>query len=212
MARKYGYIDPLLTNLAVDHSRKAREGLVGPVLLPRVPVPKPSGRYAIFDREAAYKVPDTTMAGERAKAGEFHASAKTRNYATTPYGLKSFIDRADLEFMEGPFKIWELRKTELLVDKLELAQEKRIAERILGLSGDKENAAGNKWANGRGDPFADVKAAIKKMFFRPNVMVFSEAVYDALEYHPVLLDKLGEANLIKKVDEANLSSCSASTA
>jgi hypothetical protein len=35
-------------------------------------------------------------------------------------------------------------------------------------------------------------------------MVFNEAVYDALEYHPVLLQYLGEANLVKKVDEANL--------
>ncbi|MCL2608505.1 MAG: hypothetical protein FWD94_01180 [Treponema sp.] len=210
MGRKYGYIDPLLSNLAVDYSNKAREGLVGPLIFPRVPVPKPSGRYAKFDKEAAFKVPDTTMAGERAQAREFHASAKMENYATTPYGLKSFIDKADLEFMDGPFKIWELRKTELMVGKLELAQEKRIAEKILGLAGrsvtltGNKEEAGNKWAGGKGNPFADVKAAVAKLFFRPNVMIFSEAVYDALEYHPVLLDKLGEANLIKKVDEANL--------
>jgi hypothetical protein len=42
------------------------------------------------------------------------------------------------------------------------------------------------------------------MFFRPNLLILPEAVYDALEYHPRLLDKLGKANLIKKVDEANL--------
>jgi hypothetical protein len=42
------------------------------------------------------------------------------------------------------------------------------------------------------------------MYFRPNLMVIPEAVYDAIEFHPRLLDKLGEANLIKKVDKANL--------
>jgi hypothetical protein len=49
-----------------------------------------------------------------------------------------------------------------------------------------------------------VAEAVGKMFFRPNIAVIPEAVYDAVEYHPRLLDKLGEANLIKKVDEVNL--------
>jgi hypothetical protein len=210
MPRKYGYIDPLLSNLAVDYSQTVREGLVGPLIFPRVPVPKPTGKYAIFDKETAFKVPDTTMAGERSQANEFHASAKKESYATTPHGLKSFIDNADLEFMDGPFKTWEKRKTELLVSKLELAQEKRIADTILNLSGRSitlsgtGSSAGNKWSKGGGDPFEDIRAAIARLFFRPNILQFNEAIYDALEYHPKLLAKLGEANLIKKVDEANL--------
>jgi len=210
MPRKYGYIDPLLSNLAVDYSQKVREGLVGPLVFPRIPVPKPSGQYAVFDKEAAFKVPDTTMAGERSQAKEFHASAKKESYATKPHGLKSFIDKADLEFMDGPFKVWELRKTELLVSKLELAQEKRIADRILSLAGRSTSLSGsgsaktNKWLNGGGDPFEALKDAIAKLFFRPNLLLFNEAIYDALEYHPKLLAKLGEANLIKKVDETNL--------
>jgi len=210
MPRKYGYIEPLLSNLAVDYSQKVREGLVGPIVFPRVPVPKPSGKYAKFDKEAALKVPDTTMAGERSQANEFHASAKTTSYATTPYGLKSFIDSGDLEFMDGAFKTWEKRKTELLVSKLELAQEKRIADKILNIPGRSTSLSGvgndkaNKWANGKGDPFQAIKDAIAKLFFRPNLLLFNESIYDALEYHPILIAKLGEANLIKKVDEINL--------
>jgi hypothetical protein len=210
MARKYGYIDPLLSNVAVDYSQKVREGLVGPIVFPRVPVPKPSGTYAKFDKEAAFKVPDTTMAGERSQAKEFHASANKVSYATTPHGLKSFIDSADLEFMDGPFKVWEKRKTELLVSKLELAQEKRIADKILNLSGRSTTLTGtgddkkNKWAGGKGDPYETIREALGKLFFRPNIMLFNEAIYDALEYHPKLIAKLGEANLIKKVDEVNL--------
>jgi len=210
MARKYGYVHPLLSNLAVDHSKKITGGLIGSKLFPRVTVPKPSGQYAVYDAETAFKVPDTTMAGERAQANEFSASGKKESYATVPHGLKAFIDRADLEFMEGPFRAWELRKTELLVTKLELAQEKRIAEKVLGLPGRSialtgtGGSAAAKWSNGGGDPFEAVKAAIAQCIYRPNIMIFSEAVYDALEYHPKLLAKLGEANLIKKVDEANL--------
>jgi hypothetical protein len=210
MAREKGYVSPLLSNLAVDYSAKVREAMVGPLLFPRVPVGKPSGKYAVFDKENVYKVPDAAMAGERSQANEFASSGKMENYATTPYGLKAFIDKADLEFMDGPFKLWERRKTELLVTKLELAQEKRIADLLTHLEGRTTSlagvgdAAGNKWAGGKGDPVAAIKNAIAQCFFRPNTMVFNEAVYDALEYHPVLLKYLGEANLIKKVDEANL--------
>jgi hypothetical protein len=214
MAREYGYVSPLLSNLAVDYSKKVRAGLIAPILFPRILVGKPSGKYATFSAENAYKVPDVTMAGERSRANEFATSGKMKNYAATPYGLKSFIDKADLEFMDGPFRLWERQKTEMLVSKLELAQEKRLADTVLSLGGRTTTlsgagtAKGNKWGSASstagGDPHGAIKDAIDKLFFRPNLMILSESVYDALEYHPRLLDKLGEANLIKKVDEANL--------
>jgi hypothetical protein len=212
--RENGYVSPLLSNLASDYSRSTRQGLIAPLIFPRVTVGKPSGKYAVFDAETAFKVPDVTMAGERSRAHEFAASGKMKDYATSRYGLKSFIDKADLEFMDGPFKLWERRKTELLVGKLELAQEQRVAGTIFALAGRSTTLSGagtgkaNKWANASastgGDPHGAVAEAIGKMFFRPNIAVIPEAVYDAIEYHPRLLDKLGEANLVKKVDEANL--------
>ena len=150
--RENGFVSPLLSNLASDYSRSARQGLIAPVIFPRVTVGKPSGKYAVFDAEAAFKVPDVLMAGERSRAHEFAASGKMKDYATSRYGLKSFIDKADLEFMDGPFKLWERRKTEPLVGKLELAQEKRIADTIFALPGRSTALAGagtgkaNKWS------------------------------------------------------------------
>jgi hypothetical protein len=214
MARDYGYISPLLSNLAADYSTTVRRGLVAPLVFPRVTVTKPTGKYAAFDAENAFKVPDVNMAGERARANEFNAAGRMETYATNRYGLKSFIDEGELHFMDGPFKTWERRKVEMLVSKLELAQEKRVADAVLNLIGRSTSlsgtgtGAGKKWSGASstagGDPAADINAAIAQMFFRPNLLILPEAVYDALEYHPRLLDKLGEANLIKKVDEANL--------
>ena len=214
MARTYGYISPLLSNLAEDYSKKTREGLVGPLIFPRIMVGKPSGKYAVFNKDSAYKVPDVTMAGDRSQAHEFNTSGAMKDYATTTWGLKSFIDKADMEFMEGPFKLWEKQKTEMLVGKLELAQEKRVADTVLSLQGRSATLAGtgtakaNKWSSASdtlgGDPFGAVQDAIKQLFFRPNIMVLSEPVFDALEFHPRVIDKLGEANLIKKVNEETL--------
>ena len=203
MSRERGYVSPLLSNLVADYALKAREGLVAPILFPRVLVGKPSGKYAVFDKENAYKVPDVTMAGERARANEFAASGVMKPYATTPYALKTFIDRAELEFMDGAFKLWEKRRTEHLVSKLELAHEKRVADTVLNLSG-RSITPSTKWKNGTGDPHTDIRNAIEKLFYRPSVMILSDPVFDAIEYHPKLLEKLGEANMIKKVDETTL--------
>jgi hypothetical protein len=212
--RELGYVSPLLSNLAVDHSKEVRKGLIGSILFPRITVGKPSGKYAVFSAEDAYKVPDVSMAGERSRAPEFFTSGKMLDYATHRYGLKSFIDNADLEFMEGPFRLWERQQTEKLVGKLELAQEKRIANTVLALTGRSTTLSGtgttktNKWGSASssagGNPYEAIRDATGNLFYRPNLMVLPESVYDAIEYHPRLIDKLGEANLIKKVDEANL--------
>ena len=182
MARTYGYISPLLSNLAEDYSKKARQGLVGPLIFPRVMVGKPSGKYAVFNKDSAYKVPDVTMAGERSQAHEFNTSGEMKSYATTPYGLK----------------LWEKQKTEMLTGKLELAQEKRVADTVLSLSGRSAALSGtgmtaaNKWSNASatqgGDPFAAIRNGIKEMFFRPNIMTLPESVFDALEFHPRIID------------------------
>jgi hypothetical protein len=116
--------------------------------------------------------------------------------------------------MDGPFRLYEKQAVERLTSKLELAQEKRVANKVLALPGRFTALSGsgtaktNKWSasggNTGGDPFGAVNDAIEQMLSRPNLMIINEAVYDAIEYHPVLLAKLGEANLIKKVDEQNL--------
>ena len=211
MPKQYGYINPLLSNLAEDYSKKAREGLIGQILYPRITVGKPSGEYAVYDKAGAYKVPDVTMAGERSQAREFNTAGKKKPCAATPYALKSFISKDGLEFMEGPFKLWEKQKVEMIVGKLEMAQEKRVADTVLSLAGRTAaltgtgNAKTDKWVNSGGNPFEAVQDAVKQLFYRPNLMVLSESVFDALEYHPKLLEKLGEANLIKKVSEETLS-------
>lgn len=210
MARDQHYVNPLLSNLAVDYSKSIRKGLIGSILFPRVTVGKPSGPYAIFTKEDALKVPDTTMSGQRAKANEVTTGGKKGTYATKPHALKIFIDKADLEVMDGPFKLWEKRNTELIVGKLELAQEMRIANQVGSLPGRSTTLSGtgeeitNKWANAGGNPYLAIRDGIAKLFFRPNIMILSEAVYDAIEFHPKLIEKLGEANLVKKVDEATL--------
>jgi hypothetical protein len=206
--RENGYVSPLLSNLAADYSAKTREGLVAPLLFPRVLVTKPSGKYAEYAAEDAFKVPNVEMAGERSRAAEFNTSGTMKTYATNRYGIKSFIDEGDLQFMEGPFKLWEKRKTEMLVTKLELAQEKRVAEAVTSLSGRSVTlagtgaGAGKKWSGASdtagGDPAADIRDAIDKMFFRPNLMIIPEAVYSRYRVPPATFETAGRGEPYKE--------------
>jgi hypothetical protein len=204
MPRELGYVSPLLSNLAVDYAKIAREGLIGHRIFPKVLVPKPSGKYAFFDIASSFKVPDSTMSGERARAKEVFTSRKKKAYVVSDNAFKEFIDDADLEFMEGPFKLMEKRKVENLVTDLEMTQEKRIADLFLNLP--KRSAEiTTKWSNGLGDPVKDIRDAIKQCFLRPNTLVLNGDVFDALEFHPELIKTLGELKLVKTVNEETLS-------
>jgi hypothetical protein len=93
--------------------------------------------------------------------------------------------------------MWERRKVEMPASKPEPAQEKRVADAALNLTGRSTAMSGTGTGAGKKWSGAISTAAIGQMFFRPNLLILPEAVYDVLEYRPRLLDKPGEANLAK---------------
>lgn len=50
------------------------QGYIDP--FPRIQVGKPLGKYAVFDKERTYKVPDVTMTGERSQAHLYNLSRR----------------------------------------------------------------------------------------------------------------------------------------
>lgn len=214
MPENQHYVSPLLSAFAVDYSKNAREGLISTKLFPRVQVTKKTGFYAVFSKEDALKIQDATMAGNRASANELHEGGEMKPYATIPFALKKFIDKEVKDEMEGPFKRWQKKLTERIVTKLELLQEKRVADIVASIPNRTKTLTGtgtgvdHKWSitgeNTGGDPYTAIKNAMSQLFIRPNIMTLNESVFNTLEDHPVLLEKLGEANMIKKVNEETL--------
>ena len=205
-----GYIDPLLTALTVDYSKGVRDKLVGALLFPRIMVDKASGKYAKFDKENALHVVDDTF-GDSGQSKKLTMGGTMEPYATTQRALHDSYDLRDMQQREGPFAIRDTQIVDRIVTQLEINQEYRIAQLVQSLTGRNAALSGtgsgktNKWASSGGDPFGAIKDAIAACFVRPNLMIISGSVFDALEYHSVLLAKLGEANMIKKVDESTLS-------
>jgi hypothetical protein len=209
MSRELGYIDPLLTGFACDYSVWTREGLIGGRLMPRLMVSKPTGSYYTYTKEQAYKVIDDTF-DTNGEAKAFDKFGTRQTYQTQPRGNKQFINKTEREKMEGPFVKSEAEFVEEIVGNIEINQEKRIAQKILSLSGRSLALTGtgsaktNKWSNGGGNPYLAIRDAINKCFRRPNTMIITENVFNVLEDHPALLAKLGEANLLKIVNEDTL--------
>jgi hypothetical protein len=213
MGNTKGYVDPLLTALTVDYSKGVREKLIGSRLFPRVKVPKSSGKFARFDKGNIMRVVDDTLA-EDGFSRKLPYGGTMEPYSTDERGLSDDYDLAEASQREGPFALKDQQIVERIVTQLEINQESRIATKVAALAGRATALAGvgaakaNKFAytgaNTGGDPFTAISDGIKACFWRPNLMIIADSVFDALEYHPILLDKLGEANMIKKVDEDTL--------
>ncbi|MBN2546561.1 MAG: hypothetical protein JXB50_12245 [Spirochaetes bacterium] len=209
MPRDIEYIAQLETALANDYSVKSREGLVGAVIAPRVGMTRPEGSYYTFTKEQAYKVTDDTLS-ETGEAKNLTIAGTPETYKTIQRGNKILIKNDEKRFKIGPFIKADKDFIQKIVDNIEKNQERRIRDKFLGLSGRSAVLSGtgsaktNKWASNGGDPFLAIQDAIKACFYRPNLMVVPEGVFDVLEFHSILLAKLGEANMIKKVSEETL--------
>lgn len=209
MPRTVEYIAQLETGLANDYSIKAREGLVGANIAPRVPVSKPEGEYYTYTKEQAYKTTDDTFS-ETGEAKNITKAGTSVPFKTKQRGNKILIKEDEKRFKTGPFIKADVDFIQNIIDNIEKNQEKRIRDKFLGLSGRSliltgtGSAKTNKWTNDGGNPYLAIVDGIKACFYRPNLMVIPESVFDTLEFHTVLISKLGEANMIKKVSEETL--------
>ena len=191
-----GYIDPLLSNVALDYSSTVRQGLVAPRLLPRVEVDAPSGFYTEFSKEDLFRIVDTSMARNKGQAADVTHDGEPKKYNASPHGLKETIDNARNAKAQGPFSRSAQRVVEGLVAKIERAQEKRVAALVQQIPGATTalsgtgSAVGNVWANGGGNPTSAVSAAINKVFMQPNICIMSRRVYNALKIHPDIINAL----------------------
>jgi hypothetical protein len=209
MPRTIENIDMLTTGLANDHAIKAREGLVGAQLAPRVGVETPTGVYYTYTKEQAFKVVDDTFS-ENGEAKNITKTGTKTPYNTTQHGNKILIKKDEAILKIGPFVKADKDFIQDCVDNIEKNQERRIRDKFLNLPGRSISLTGtgsaktNKWTNGGGDPYLAFLDAISSCYYRPNLVTIPEGVFDVLEFHPVLIAKLGEANMIKKVNEDTL--------
>ena len=191
-----GYVDPLLSNLAVDYSARARADLVAPRLFPRIGVDKPSGYYPEMSKEDVYRVVDTRMSRNKGQANDVTLDGNLVPYATEAHGLKRTVSRAKDANADTPFNAAGRDVVQYLVGKLEQAQESRVVTLVTELRGSTTKLAGagsavaNIWKDGGGKPLDMIEEKASALLLRPNICIMSRSVYTALKNHPDVIERL----------------------
>jgi len=202
-----GYIDPILTGIAVDYSANLDRGLIARQVFTPVPIDKDDGKYPFFGKEN-YDVPDDNINDFEGKARRSDLSGELKPVHCVAHALKEGIDRTKNRRMDGPFKTKERDAVRRLVYKLMLREEMRVAAKVAAHTNGQTlagtgAAATNQWDDSGGDPFSVAKTARASLWFEPNALMLSYDVYLALKHHTKVIDMLG-ANEAKIVTAATL--------
>ena len=209
-----GYIDPILAQIALDHSKAALRGLASEAIFPSVGVPKRDSKYAEFSKSNLTMPASTKLASNGGRPARVGFSQAEKPINTEDKGLEGDVDLADAQQMDNPYAPHRVRKLHRVVNSLILAEEiaARDALKALpssyktALSGDGE-AKGNQWDGKGGDPVAAVTDIRKNMYVRPNTMVIGRDVLFALETNEKIkedLKNIVSADNPRIVDEALL--------
>lgn len=187
--------DPVVTNLALAYTN---EGFVGEKLFPRIPVAARAGKIPIFDKESWRLVNSKHAPG--ANIPQVQISYGFGTYAIidrilnakVPVELAQEAERVpniNLRAMSLQ-RVQDLISLDLENDAAALARNAANydAQHKVVLSGT------SRWGQSTGTPLNDVKAAklaIRQSTGRnPNVLVLSEAAYNALTLNATIIDRL----------------------
>lgn len=186
--------DVLLSNLAVSAFDTGVDGLIGNKLFPRVPVGKQSDRYAIINKGAFLRVPNTRRA-PRTQANRVEFTASSDRYFADNFALAGEIPLEDLNNADIAFQLRE-NTTSLVIGDLLRDQEQRIINLVTSASnlGSGTILSGaNQWSDFvNSDPLGDVTtghAFIRKQTgLVANTMAMDWDVFQLIRRHPSLLD------------------------
>ncbi len=183
------HVDAVLTNYSQQYKH---EPLIGGEVMPFVPVMKRSDKYAKYDKDQRFTVPNTAI-GPKSKAGELDLKVSFDNYSVKDYGLEEFVSQAEIDNADNPLDPAR-DALDLLMELLMLDHEKRVATAAFTAAnypaGNKVTLAGtDQWTDTtNADPLDDIMTGLDATFMRPNIMVFGADSWRSFRQHPKIVD------------------------
>mgnify|MGYP000090827874 CR=1 FL=1 len=186
--------DALLSTIAVTAFSTGEDGLIGNDLFPEVSVGKQSDRYAIIDKGAFLRIPNTERAPRtKAKRVEFQVSSD--QYFADNFALAGEIALEDLANADLAFGLRE-NTVKLVVGDMLRDQEQRIVNIVTSATNVGSGvilAGGDLWSNYvTSDPLGDVTTAHAFMKNQTgliaNVAAMDWDTFQIVRRHPDLLD------------------------
>ncbi|MGH2954872.1 MAG: hypothetical protein ACRD2Z_09700 [Thermoanaerobaculia bacterium] len=180
-------IDPILTSIA---RRYQAHGFIGEQLLPDVPVRTLTGQYFTFDKQYWFGTEVELLSSDRSPAVELDFEWDTETYKAERYAAKVSISDVERKQVQPGLRL-EQSKAELLVQRLTLVREKRIAtilkdSDVTGgeLGASRDSTPGINWDQATATIEADIKTAVLDVYdaigYAPNVIVIPYKVAYAM--------------------------------
>ena len=176
------HIDQALANYAAGF-RFADTGLIGDDAVPAVPVPKASDKFYTWGKDDVFQLADDISVSPGGVVKELNPTLSSTSFSTVPYGLGSFIPTEISGNQDAPLNV-EMQAVAMILGKLRLARENRIAQLLLtaaNWTGGYAAAAVAKWNGGVGsDPVGDILKLKESSLTPVNALAMSERTWHAM--------------------------------
>ena len=181
------HTDARLTNVSIKYMNPRT---IWREVMPVTRVMKRSDRYSIFDKSNVYDVLDDNVA-PHAMPNEIQWKVSTDNYSVDDHAFGIWVAQEEMDNADAPLRPL-VNATESLSDRLELAQERRVAQLIFatatyasGNSAARSNTAA--WGAATSDPIEDILEAIEKPLMHANTIVFGQEAWTDFRSHERVL-------------------------
>lgn len=188
MANQYPFpVDAKLTAVSLAYKNGS---YIADQILPRVQVPAESFKYRVFPKELFLTLPETTI-GRKGVPNEVELSFLTKTASVEGYGLSEAVPVADIKAAASNGFDLQSKAAVYLTELMNLGRERRMADVIFNpasyANGNVNSLGAEKFNSAESDPLKVIDDGLKVPFFRPNVIVMGEDVFNVLKFHPKLI-------------------------
>ena len=177
------HADARLTNVSVKYKNPQA---IWRMVMPVTRVMKRSNKYSIFDKSNTYSVLDDSVS-PHAMPNEIQWKVSEDNYSVEDRAFGMWVSNEEVENADAPLRPL-MNATESLTDRLELAQERRVAQlimssstyvtsRVLNLTGEA------RWNGNAAHPITNVLDVIERPLMHANTLVFGHEAWTAFRQH-----------------------------
>lgn len=191
-----------LTNISIAYVQDAT-AFVADQVFPNIPVEKQADRYWTYDRGHFWRDDMKLRAPATESAGAEYSVDNTPTYYAPVYALHHDIPDEVRANQDDPLNA-DREATLLITQKAMIKREKLWVSKyfanslwgttITGVDSAPSTNQTLRWNDAASDPIADVRLGITTMAestgLEPNVMVMGRRVWDALQDHPDLVDRI----------------------
>lgn len=196
-------VDPVLSNVSIKYTN---EQFVWNRVMPTFPVGKQSGKYYKYDKANLRPVETERAAGSPANEVGFGLS--TDSFYAEDYALKEFVDdqvREQADQALNPLT----DATEDVTERLIIGAEKTLATTMAATGTITQNttlSGTDQWSDfANSDPIGDVRTAMqtvqKAILKRPNTLLLSKPVFDQLQDHTDIIDRIKYSQLAATTED-----------